>query len=143
MDSQRWHLHERACCIPIHCRKFFGCSISHNDFTSQRQVSVKPGAPKTTSISQNIDLIVALGALLTLRSDLENGAVCMASHNLEVMHWERATFVSNEKRADRAIVTRKIVSFTIFKSPRRSFLDLNESILRQKLLAVINSMEVA
>ena len=67
----------------------------------------------------------------------------MASHNLEVMHWERATFVSNEKRADRAIVTRKIVSFTIFKSPRRSFLDLNESILRQKLLAVINSMEVA
>ena len=98
MDGQRWHLHQRSASIPVLADKLV--SLLDDDLASQRQVSIEPCAPETTSVRHHIDLVVAKLLQLAARCDLENGTVSVAPDDLEVVDRLRATLLPSEEGAN-------------------------------------------
>ena len=82
MDSKRGNLHKSLACSPVLALED-ATFATHNNFASKRQVSIKPGSPKTTAVSHYIDLVVTERLFLASWSDLQNRTVSVAANNLE------------------------------------------------------------
>ena len=129
MNSKRCNFHEWPGCIPQVSCKFLRFSISDNDSTCKRQVSVKPSSPETATVCGDVNLLAASLDSLASRSNLQARTISVATHNLEMIDWQSAAFTSCKEGAKSSLITCEIVRLSCLKVPVASLLKLGEAVV--------------
>ena len=118
-------------------------SVPHDNFASERQISIEPSSPETTSISRHVDLVQALRNTLASGSNLEARAIGVAAYNLEVIDGPSATLRAGKESAKSSVVASEVVAFTGLQVPRLGLFDQIEASVRKHSLRIVHCVEVA
>ena len=141
MNRKRRYLHEWSTSVPVFALK--GFSVFHDDFSRQREITIEPGPPQTTTIYHNVHLVVTSSINLASRGYLKYGTVGVTAYNFEGLHRLSAALFSSQKRADRRTISGEIVALASLDAPMFVLLDFSEPVGCKCVFAVVNCMEVA
>lgn len=115
-------------------------SIFVDDPSCQNQVPVKPGVPKASSVCRDVELLRRFELGLRNRSQAQARTVSVRPDNFEPsLCWLKA--LSNIKGNQSRVISRKEISWPLFKIPVLRFTQLLITFLIQLLPAPVNNVE--